>query len=67
VFSTQLLELDISSLHFLSTGHPEDPKMQLLALTLLAASAVVTANEKAWVTYFDNLVTFGDRLGNTIQ
>jgi hypothetical protein len=41
--------------------------MQLLALTLLAASAVVTANEKAWVTYFDNLVTFGDRLGDTLQ
>jgi hypothetical protein len=48
----------------LSIEHFEDPKMQLLALTLLATSAVVTANQNAWVTYFDNLVTFGDRLGD---
>jgi hypothetical protein len=41
--------------------------MQLLALTLLAASAVVIANQKPWVTYFDNLVAFGDRLADTPQ
>jgi len=46
--------------------------MQFLALSLLAASAVVSAvpessnrgggsKSHSWIRYFDNLVAFGDR------